>query len=421
MVPGMTARRRRGAFVLLACAGTLAAATLRALSFVPAPGPEHRLRRGAGGPALWLAEAGGAAALLGAQVAGAVVGVASADEPAASAGGDLFQGWVDLNAYFIEGIDNVVGSAGLAVIMYTCLLRLLLFPLSQPGARSSSILQLIQPRVDQIEEETEGNENEKTRRLRDLYAESGMNPLAVLAPVIVQLPVFVGLFRAIAQLAKDNEHFVGPFLWIPSLAGPVESGSPGLDWLIRSQTAGTFEPLVGWHDATAYLVLPVLVVLSQFFSITVTSVNKQMGAADILIPAFIGISTLVSPQGLGVYFFVNSMLSTLQTVLVKKSVGDEFPVYKVERERWEQMKDLTKDNPRYTRDSPFFKEDSQKAVYKSVQKAEEREQRAANLPTLQEYNKALEQKEANRKAPIPKKKQTGRKPGPKGPDPLFRK
>lgn len=72
----------------------------------------------------------------------------------------------------------------------------------------------------------------------------GLNPFAAFLPILFQLPIFIALFRAIGKLAAQDEHFkemLGvvsawwcacgvceePFLWIPSLAGPVESGRRG--------------------------------------------------------------------------------------------------------------------------------------------------------------------------------------------------
>ncbi|CAE7778895.1 ALB3.2 [Symbiodinium sp. CCMP2456] len=85
-----------------------------------------------------------------------------------------------------------------------------------------------------------------------------------------------------------------------------------------------------------------------------------------LIRLFIGISTLVSPSGVGVYWFTNTVLTTAQMKVTQDEVAEEFPEYK-------QIKDevdAKENGARYTRASPFKEED---AVKKSVDALKEPE------------------------------------------------
>ena len=91
--------------------------------------------------------------------------------------------------------------------------------------------------------------------------------------------------------------------------------------------------------------------------------SKESVSASVLAPLFIGISTLVSPQGVGIYWFTNTLLTTAQLKLTQNEVAEEFPEYK-------KIKDSVDagEGMRYTRNSPFVKNE---LVAKSVEELEE--------------------------------------------------
>ncbi|CAK9084256.1 Inner membrane ALBINO3-like protein 2 [Durusdinium trenchii] len=291
----------------------------------------------------------------------------------ADSDGDWFEPFVSLNAQIIEGIDGVIGSAGFSIVLYTILIKVVTAPLQQPALRTSALMQLLSPQTDEIERKYPLDEEGRGRTLRELYGKVGLNPFAAFLPILVQLPIFVALFRAIGKLASQDDHFKESFLWIPSLAGPVESGRPSLDWLLKTRYSDHFEPLVGWQDAGFYLILPLLVFLLQFFSNRMSAASKETVSATALAPLFIAISTLVSPQGVGIYWFTNTLLTTVQLKFTQNQVAEEFPEYK----KIKDAVDAEQDGMRYTRSSPFKKNE---LVAKSVEDLEDPPQKKAAKP-----------------------------------------
>ena len=81
--------------------------------------------------------------------------------------------------------------------------------------------------------------------------------------------------------------------------------------------------------------------------------SRETNTATVLAPLFIAISTLVSPQGVGIYWFTNTLLTTGQMKLTQNQVADEFPEYK----KIKDTVDAEGDGMRYTRKSPFKKND----------------------------------------------------------------
>ncbi|CAK0792497.1 unnamed protein product [Prorocentrum cordatum] len=245
--------------------------------------------------------------------------------------GDWFQPWVDLNAAAIAGISSVVGSGGAAIILYTVLIKIVTYPVTQPTLRTNAVLQLVAPQREYIERKYKKNDEATSNKLQQrLFAEVGVNPLASLLPVLLQLPIFIGLFRAIAQLARQDARFNEPFLFVPSLAGPVESGRPSLDWMLKTQSAQQFIPLCGWDNLPGYLALPFIVVVTQLISQSFQKVegDSSQPVIQIVFPTVVGISCLVSPAGLGLYWLTNNVITTGLTLVAQNQAADEFPQYK---------------------------------------------------------------------------------------------
>ena len=92
------------------------------------------------------------------------------------------------------------------------------------------------------------------QKVAEFYQSNDVNPLAGCLPALVQIPVFIGLYRAVLNLAKENK-LDEPFLWLPNLEGPVYGADPtqGNAWLFQGWTDGV--PPLGWEDTTAFLVL----------------------------------------------------------------------------------------------------------------------------------------------------------------------
>jgi len=149
---------------------------------------------------------------------------------------------------------------------------------------------------------------------------------------------------------------------------------------VKTQFADHFEPLIGWQNAGFYLLLPLLVIVSQVLLQSKQSVKSDTtgGVVSVLFPMVIGISTLVSPAGLGIYWLTNNVLTGGQIQLVKSQVDEELPEYK-------KIFDAAAENPeqddrRFTRATPFAEQDGGDAddlVEKSVKAAEQSSQQKA--------------------------------------------
>lgn len=214
---------------------------------------------------------------------------------------------------------------GFAIILLTILVKGATFPLTQKQVESTMAMKSLEPKIKAIQQQYAGNQEMIQRETASLYKQAGVNPLAGCLPTLVTLPVWIGLYRALSNVANEGLLTEG-FFWIPSLAGPTtisarQNGS-GISWLFPFVDG---HPPLGWQDTLAYLVLPVLLVVSQYVSMQIMQPaqandpsQKNTQAILKFLPLMIGYFSLSVPSGLGLYWLTNNILSTTQQIWFRK-------------------------------------------------------------------------------------------------------
>lgn len=218
---------------------------------------------------------------------------------------------------------NVPGAYGVSIIAFTVIVKALTFPLNKQQMESTMKMQALTPRLKKIQAEYKDNPAVMNQMTAQLYKDEQINPLAGCLPVFAQFPVWIALYRSVLNLAADdllNESF----LWLPSLQGPVAKSGQGLNTWLFPLIDGA--PPIGWHDAACYLVLPVILVATQFYSqrlLQPPSQDPQQQQATAFLkfmPLLIGWFSLNVPSGLGIYWVTNNLLSTAQTLYIRRSM-----------------------------------------------------------------------------------------------------
>ncbi len=89
------------------------------------------------------------------------------------------------------------GDFGLAIVLFTILIRVLLFPLAQKSIRTQREMQAVQPEINRINEEFKDNKQEQAKRLMELYKERQINPFSGILLTFIQLPIIYYLYKTI--------------------------------------------------------------------------------------------------------------------------------------------------------------------------------------------------------------------------------
>ncbi|WMV28990.1 hypothetical protein MTR67_022375 [Solanum verrucosum] len=239
---------------------------------------------------------------------------------------------------------HVPYSYGFAIILLTILVKAATFPLTKKQVESSLAMRSMAPQIKAIQERYAGDQERIQLETARLYKLAGVNPLAGCLPTLATIPIWIGLYRALSNVANEGLLTEG-FFWIPSLAGPTtvaarQTGS-GTSWLFPFVDG---HPPLGWSDTFAYLVLPVLLVVSQYISIQIMQPSQQSDDPNVknsqaitkFLPLMLGYFSLSVPSGLSLYWLTNNILSTSQQVWLQKFGGAKVPTLKDDTPRKEQ-------------------------------------------------------------------------------------
>lgn len=258
---------------------------------------------------------------------------AAATDAASQSDGGWFDGLVNLILGAIKLCDGTLEattgqkSFGASIVLFTVFLKALTYPLTYSQLESTSKMQAIAPKLKEVQEVYKSNPEVMQREIQMLYSSNNINPLAGCLPSLVQLPVFIALYRALLKLANTNQ-LDEPFLWLPNLEGPVY-GAQNMDWLTKWTSDA---PPLGWHDTLCFLSLPVILVVSQTLSQkllqppTPKDQDEAAAASQQIIqylPFMVGFFALNVPSGLAVYWIANNIITTALSVLVKQKVAEE--------------------------------------------------------------------------------------------------
>ena len=199
---------------------------------------------------------------------------------------------------------------GLAIIVFTVIVRMALIPLTVKQSKQMKAMSSLQPKIQEIQNKYKGDRQKITRETTKLWKEQGVNPLGCLGPLVVQMPIFFGLFWALRGT-------------LPSTPEQLANLSKSLySWLpLVHQTV----PLDGsflWLDLAKYssqnpvpLLLPVLVGVSMFVMqkmTTMPSASPQQASTNRmmlwLMPIMFGFFTLNFETGLALYWIVSNVI-----------------------------------------------------------------------------------------------------------------
>jgi YidC/Oxa1 family membrane protein insertase len=117
---------------------------------------------------------------------------------------------------------------GLALIIFTVIIRLLMWPLVKKQLNQTKLMRKIQPDIKRIKEQTKGNKQQESQLLMSLYKEKGINPLSTFPTLIIQIIVLLGLYSGLNGVIHDphaivtsSYSFIKNLSWIKELSGNI--------------------------------------------------------------------------------------------------------------------------------------------------------------------------------------------------------
>lgn len=200
---------------------------------------------------------------------------------------------------------------GWAIVLFTVIIKLVTLPLTFQQIRGMQAQKEIQPKVQELQRKYGKDREKLSQEQMKLYKEAGVNPLSGCLPLMIQMPILIGLYAALVAVGPYLEN--AGFYWIPDLAFPTYN--VGMGWIMEAFNEGD------WYTLVAYLVLPVLLMVTQFVMqkwMTPTPAGGEDGAAGmtkqvgLIMTIMFGFFTLQVPAGLTLYWVTSNLLQMLQ-------------------------------------------------------------------------------------------------------------
>jgi len=218
-------------------------------------------------------------------------------------------GWFDFLArpclHFMNMIYGVIPNYGLAIIILTIIIKLLLWPLGTKSYKSMNEMKRIQPLMAEIREKYKNDKKKQNEEVMSLYRTYKVNPMGGCLPMVLQIPVFFALYRMLYE-AIELRH--APFIgWINDLSAPDRLFNFGI-------TIPLMEPPYG---------IPVLTLIMGASMFLQQKMSPPMGdpAQAKLMMAMPIVFTFIFinfSSGLVLYWLVNNVLSIAQQYYIQK-------------------------------------------------------------------------------------------------------
>lgn len=208
-------------------------------------------------------------------------------------------------AWVIIQLGKLVKNYGLAIILVTILIKLILFPFTYKSLKQSESIKKAQPKLNKIEKKYAGKTDQesmmmKSNEMMAVYKEYKINPMSGCLMAFIQFPLFFAFYEALYRLPLL---FEGKFLWFHLGSTPLAAAGQG-DWY--------------------YLILPIIVGLVTYFSFNANKnqmagdQQKQMKMMFNIMIVMIFITSFNMSTAIIIYWITNSLLGIVQNLIVKK-------------------------------------------------------------------------------------------------------
>ncbi|MDQ3991186.1 MAG: YidC/Oxa1 family membrane protein insertase [Actinomycetota bacterium] len=226
---------------------------------------------------------------------------------------------------------DLIPSYGVAIVLLTVAVRILLLPLTVKQTRSMHAMQAIQPKVKELQTKYKGNRPKLNEEMMKLYKENRVNPLGGCLPLLLQLPVFFALYQVLTRtgpnsvlpagsaLARDimdrGAGFVGDFMNLSCSAAGGAGQAAGVTCPTDLMARFPYFALVGLMVFTTWYQQ------KQMQRATQTPQAAQMQMLTKIMPVFLGFISINLPAGVLVYWVTtNAWQMGQQTVMLRSRV-----------------------------------------------------------------------------------------------------
>lgn len=231
----------------------------------------------------------------------------------------MWDWFIGILTQILELLQSLCGDWGLAVIILTLIIRVLLIPLMTKSTESSAQMQVLQPKMQEIKDKYADDPARMNEEMQKFYSEHKFNMLGGCLPTLLQMPIFFGLFTVASKIPQDASFFN----ILPSIS-------------LSPQTVFEQQGLSG---AAIYILLVITFSVMTFIPMVITSstTSSQQRSQTITMGAVMSVFMLwfgwTVPTAVLLYYNTSSVWQIIQQKLVTDRV-----ITRVKKETEEKMK-----------------------------------------------------------------------------------
>lgn len=196
-------------------------------------------------------------------------------------------------------VYGIVGNYGIAIIIFTVLVKMIMIPLTMKQTKSMKNMQEIQPKIKEIQKKYQNDKEKMNEKVMELYKEHNVNPFGGCLPLLIQFPIIIGLFTVLRQPENygiAQEIVEAGFLWMPSLSAPDPWILPvlaGATTYLSSKTMSSAKGAGGQQESMQKMML-------YFFPLMIFWWGRSF------------------PAGLTLYWVVSNVFQTVQQLAIHR-------------------------------------------------------------------------------------------------------
>ena len=253
----------------------------------------------------------------------------------------LFHQLLDFLGRGLSFFYDLIPNYGVAIILLTAAVRLVMLPLTIKQTRSMQEMQKLQPQIKALQTKYKGGDRQKlNEEMMKLYKEHKVNPLGGCLPLVLQLPVFLALYRVFAGCGKTIRKACAPgyvgVKYLPAnsaLARAIRIGKAGFLGMNLGISPVAAQHDVGLAHALPYYLLVFAMVATTWYqqkqisAVSTGQQAQQMQMMGKIMPLVLGVFSLQLPAGVSIYWVASNLWTIGQQrfILGKTMVGAPQP------------------------------------------------------------------------------------------------
>ena len=215
-------------------------------------------------------------------------------------------------AYALKYLYDFTGNFGLAIILITVGMRLVLLPLTIKQTKSMIAMQRLQPQLKEIQKKYKDDREKQGQEMMKLYKENKVSPLGGCLPLILQLPIIFAIFDVLHSLSAEATN--------TSAIMKIIGTDTNFMFLTMDMTM-TGSKLWAAGDYAQVIVLVLLTVSTGYVSAKMMTTDPKQAKMMAMMPVLMGVFAWILPAGVTIYIILTNILTFMQQYIQLEREG----------------------------------------------------------------------------------------------------